>query len=150
MAASAKRTRRIRRLAPFLMILTFPLFAPAASADTTLYDDLGGKDGVTAITAAMIDNALADDRIKAIFDDINIPRLKGLLYQQFCTLTGGPCDYKRRTMQETHAGLNLHEADFNALVEDLEAAMDARGIPWRTQAKLLAILAPMERDVVKP
>jgi len=140
--------RTIGRIAPLLAALAFLLPNAPASADTTLYDDLGGKDGVTAITAVMIDNALADDRIKATFDDINIPRLKGLLYQQFCTLTGGPCQYKRRTMKETHAGLNLHESDFNALVEDLEAAMDARDIPWRIQVKLLAILAPMERDVV--
>jgi len=141
--------RPLRQTAPVLATFAFLLFGVPVSADTTLYDDLGGKDGVTAITAVMIDNALADDRIKATFDDINIPRLKGLLYQQFCTLTGGPCQYKRRSMQETHAGLNLHESDFNALVEDLEAAMDARDIPWSTQVKLLAILAPMERDVVK-
>jgi hemoglobin len=131
------------------MTLAFALLTAPAAADTTLYDELGGKEGVAAITAAMIDNALSDDRIKATFDNINIPRLKGLLYQQFCTLTGGPCQYRRRTMKETHAGLNLHESDFNALVEDLEAAMDAREVPWRIQVKLLAILAPMERDVVK-
>jgi hemoglobin len=139
-------TRAIRRT---VSLLAFLLIAGPAAAETTLYDDLGGKDGVTAIVDGMLDNALADDRIKMVFDDINIPRLKGLLYQQFCTLTGGPCQYKRRTMKETHAGLNLHDADFNALVEDLEASMDTRGIPWRTQAKLLAILAPMERDIVK-
>ena len=52
-------------------------------------------------------------------------------------------------MKDTHVGLNLRDSDFNALVEDLEASMDARGIPWSTQVKLLAILAPMERDVVK-
>ncbi|MDB5359332.1 MAG: protozoan/cyanobacterial globin family protein [Rhodospirillales bacterium] len=54
-----------------------------------------------------------------------------------------------RSMKDTHAGLNLHDSDFNALVEDLEASMDARDIPWRTPVRLLAILAPIERDVVK-
>jgi hemoglobin len=140
----------IKRMAlPVAGLAWLALGTPAMAAGTTLYDDLGGKQGVTAITSDLIDNALKDDRIKATFDDVNIPRLKGLLYQQFCMLTGGGCDYKRRSMKETHAGLNLHDADFNALVEDLEAAMDARKIPWSTQVKLLAILAPMERDIVK-
>ena len=120
----------------------------SARADMSVYDELGGMPGMTAIVNGMVDNALADDRIKMIFDNVNIPRLKGLLHEQFCTLTGGPCSYHRRTMKETHAGLNLHEGDFNALVEDLEASMDAQGIPWSSQVKLLAILAPMERDIV--
>jgi hemoglobin len=147
--AGKEMSRMVRQTTSLLAASAFLLLGAPASADTTLYDDLGGKEGVTAIVGAMIDNALADDRIKAVFDDINIPRLKGLLHEQFCTLTGGPCQYKRRTMKDTHVGLNLHDSDFNALVEDLEASMDARGIPWSTQVKLLAILAPMERDVVK-
>lgn len=140
--------RLITRIAPLFAALALLGAHAARAADMTVYDELGGKPGMTAIVNGMVDNALADDRIKMIFDNINIPRLKGLLHEQFCTLTGGPCSYHRRTMKETHAGLNLHEGDFNALVEDLEASMDAQGIPWSSQVKLLAILAPMERDIV--
>jgi hemoglobin len=140
--------RLTARIAPLLAAMAMLGCHMAAAADMTVYDELGGKPGMTAIVNGMVDNALADDRIKMIFDNINIPRLKGLLHEQFCTLTGGPCSYHRRTMKETHAGLNLHESDFNALVEDLEASMDAQGIPWSSQVKLLAILAPMERDIV--
>ncbi len=136
------------RLLPVLAGVALLALGRPAAAETTLYDDLGGKDGITAITSGMIDNALADDRIKQTFDDINIPRLKGLLYEQFCNLTGGGCEYKRRSMHDAHVGLGLHQSDFNALVEDLEAAMDSRNIPWSTQVRLLAILAPMEPQVV--
>lgn len=138
-----------KRIAPIQVALAFLAVSAPAHAETTVYDALGGKDGMTAIVGGMVDNALADDRIKAVFDDVNIPRLKSLLYQHLCSVTGGPCEYKRRSLKETHAGLDLHEADFNALVEDLEASMDARNIPWSAQVKLLAILAPMEREVVK-
>jgi hemoglobin len=137
----------IRPIRGLLLLVLLALGVPA-SAETSLFQDLGGQAGVTAIVDGMIDNALADDRIKAVFDNINIPRLKKLIALQFCSLTGGGCDYKRRSMKDTHAGLGLHDADFNALVEDLEASMDKRDIPWATQARLLAILAPMERDIV--
>ena len=145
----AGTARMIRQMALLVAAVAFLGFGASARAQSALYDDLGGKDGMAAIVGGMVDNALADDRIKAVFDNINIPRLKGLLAQHLCALVGGPCAYNRRSMKDTHAGLDLHDADFNALVEDLEASMDARNIPWATQVKLLAILAPIEHDVVK-
>jgi hemoglobin len=51
-------------------------------------------------------------------------------------------------MAATHKGLHLHNADFNAVVEDLQKAMDALSIPFPTQNRLLARLAPMQRDIV--
>ena len=51
-------------------------------------------------------------------------------------------------MREVHQGLKLSNADFNALVEDLQLAMDKNGIPSRTQNRLLALLAPMQRETV--
>jgi hemoglobin len=44
--------------------------------------------------------------------------------------------------------MHLTDADFNAQVEDMQLAMDEVGIPYRTQNRLLARLAPYERDVV--
>ena len=51
-------------------------------------------------------------------------------------------------MKSSHAGLGIDRADFNALVEDLQIAMDRKGVPFRSQNKLLAILAPMHREVI--
>jgi hypothetical protein len=39
-----------------------------------------------------------------VFDDLRIPRLKGLLYQQFGMLTGGGCHRRCGSMKDTHAG----------------------------------------------
>lgn len=140
--------RSITRLAPILAGLALLTLGRPAAAETTLYDDLGGNPGLTAIVSGMIDNALTDDRIKATFDDVNIPRLKGLIVLQICMLADGGCEYKRRSMHDSHAGLHLHEGDFDAIVEDLEASMDHLSIPWSTQARLLAVLAPLEHQVV--
>ena len=37
---------------------------------------------------------------------------------------------------------------FNALVEVLQASMAAQGVPFATQNRLLARLAPMHREIV--
>jgi hemoglobin len=122
-------------------------FSPVNAADT-LFDDLGGREGIARISEAAIDLSLEDPRIKHTFDDINIKRLKRLLTDQLCELTGGPCKYEGRSMAETHATHHLTNAHFNALVEDLQIAMDRENIPFRVQNRLLAILAPMQRDIV--
>ena len=74
--------------------------------------------------------------------------MKRLLAEQICDLTNGPCEYSGQTMKASHKGLALDTADFNALVENLQDAMDDEGVGFRTQNRLLAILAPMHRDVV--
>ena len=130
-------------------LMTFALFTrPSAHAADTLYEALGSLDGITKIVSDCIDLSVADPRIAETFDDTNIVRLKKLIVDQICALTGGPCQYKARNMQSSHKHLKLTNAHFNAMVEDLQIAMDRSNIPMRTQNRLLAILAPMQRDVV--
>ena len=104
--------------------------------------------GIERVAGDLIDRAVADPRIGAHFKDSKLPRLKHLLAQQFCYLTGGPCDYTGDDMKVVHKGLDLKQSDFNALAEDLQLSMDKEGVPFRAQNALLAKLAPMERTVV--
>ena len=43
---------------------------------------------------------------------------------------------------------DITKGNFNALVEVLQQAMDAQGIAFGAQNRLLARLAPMHRDVI--
>jgi hemoglobin len=122
--------------------------AQPAFADTTLYDDLGGDAGLTRIVNASVDNYLADPRIKDIFSESNIDRIRMELKDQFCQLAGGPCVYKGHDMVAAHKGLHLTNANFNALVEDLQDAMTKCDIAFATQNRLLALLAPYQHQVV--
>lgn len=135
-------------LAPLAPLALALALAMPAAAEPSLYDDLGAKDGVTRIVNDMVDLVLADQRIGDSFSESNIPRIRAMLYEQFCELSGGPCTYSGRPMGRSHKPLHLRDAHFNALVEDLEQAMDKSGVAWPTQARLLALLAPMRRDVV--
>ena len=126
----------------------FLLFLSPAQAEDTLFADMGGQAGIDRIVDASVDNYLADDRIKAIFDESNIDRLRAQFKVQFCQVAGGPCQYKGHDMTIAHKGLHLTNADFNAVVEDLQDAMDKAGLPFSTQNRFLARLAPMQHQVV--
>ncbi len=58
-------------------------FAGPSAEDVTLFQDLGGKDGIVRIADDTTDNFLADDRIKATFDNTNMERFRKLLAAQF-------------------------------------------------------------------
>lgn len=128
---------------PLLLALTTPLHA-----EDSLFADMGGQAGIDKIVDASVDNYLVDDRIKAIFDESNIDRLRAEFKVQFCQVAGGGCDYKGHNMAAAHKGLHLTNSDFNAVVEDLQNAMDKVGVPFATQNRFLARLAPMQHQVV--
>jgi hemoglobin len=135
-------------LAAAMVILMTALPVQAQKADDSLYRDLGGLEVLTKVVDDTLALALADVRIKDTFKDTDMKRLAKLITEQFCELSGGPCKYSGDPMKEVHQGLALNNMQFNALVEDLQAAMDKANIPSRTQNKLLALLAPMQRTVV--
>jgi hemoglobin len=137
----------MKRLAA-ISIPLFLIFAVPVHAEDTLFADMGGQAGIDKIVDASVDNYLADDRIKAIFDESNIDRLRAELKDQFCMIADGPCRYTGHSMEATHKGLHLTNANFNALVEDLQSAMDSCNIPFATQNRFLARLAPMQHQVV--
>jgi hemoglobin len=124
------------------------LSAAAAFADTSLYDDMGGKPGMDRLVDASVDRYLSDPRIKDIFNESNIDRIRAELKDQFCMVAEGPCQYTGHDMTVTHKGLHLTNANFNALVEDLQLAMDEQGIGFPVQNRFLARLAPMQHQVV--
>ena len=126
-----------------LLALTTPLWAQDA-----LFDDMGGQPGINKLVDASVDNYLADPRIKDVFSESNIDRIRAELKDQFCAVAGGPCRYTGHSMEATHKGLHLTNANFNALVEDLQSAMDSCNIPFATQNRFLARLAPMQHQVV--
>ena len=93
-------------------------------------------------------NLVADPRTRPFFADADQRRVKAELIDQFCVILGGPCTYSGKSMKEAHAKLVINEAQFNALVEDLQKSMDKQGIPFRAQNKLLEKLAPMHREII--
>lgn len=118
------------------------------ASSQTLYQQLGERSGIQKIVNDLIDRAVADPRIAAKFKDSKLSHLKDSITTQICSIAGGPCKYEGPDMKEAHADMGLKKADFLALVDDLEQAMKAQGVPFTVQTKLLALLAPMHRDVI--
>lgn len=121
----------------------------AHAEKATLYASMGGDAVLRAAVDRFAEIVEADDRINFTFAETDIPKFKELLFEQLCEISGGPCHYTGRDMHTAHAKLKINNAEFNALAEDLYIALNKVGVAYRLQNKLMALLAPMQRQIVK-
>ena len=143
-----------RKRAPLFLLLAFSLSvlacAPSPAAPHgeghTLYDRLGGQDGIHAVVQAFLKNVLADARISAFFrGDKGLPKFE----QQLCELSGGPCHYTGKDMKSAHSGMGITGEQFDAFLEDFKRALDEKGVSRADEDELLGALSPMHKDVVE-
>jgi hemoglobin len=131
-------------------VLCLFLIVPARAQDSpTLFDQLGGGAILRATVSEFMDIVLADDRINFAFAEADLDKFKHSLYTHLCWLANGPCRYEGRDMRTAHEKLGITNLQFNAVAEDLYLAMDRAGVSYRAQNKLMALLAPMQKEIVK-
>jgi hemoglobin len=133
-----------------VLITLLLLVGAAAASQAPLYDRLGGAPGVAAIADTLIDRVSADPKLGRSFKDSKLERIKKLLAEQICDLSGGPCRYSGDSMKEVHAGHHISEAEFFGMVADLRAVLKERHVSQGAANELLRLLAPIKRDVVEP
>ena len=145
-------TRTRLRACASATLVSAALLAGTASAQTApvdaLYQQLGGQSGLVMLIDDLMARLLDDPRMQPFFKDVDQRHVKAQLVTQFCEISGGPCKLKDPNMKKVHAGVDITRTDFNAMVEVLQHSMDARGVAFSTQNRLLARLAPMHRDIV--
>lgn len=153
--------KRTRMAAIGLLLASSLAMAQTPYTEDSTYQGLGGKEGIKKIVDTFVTLITTDPRIKDSFADFDIPQLNVRLQEQFCEFAGGPCKYTGkyrdktmdgvgtvRDMKTVHQDLQITNAMFNALAEDLQIAMEQHNVPSSVSNKLVAKLAPMQRDIV--
>ncbi len=131
-----------------------PYTVSDANADATpvdgqeLFAAFHGREGISRIVDDLVEQVQKDSRLTEIFKASDFVRLRRTLKEQFCYILNGGCPYTGRDMKSVHADHGVTTAEFNALVEVLQAAMKREGVEFSAQNRLLAKLAPMKRDTV--
>jgi hemoglobin len=123
-------------------------FDTAQAEDESLYSQMGGEKTLREAVREFADLVLEDPRINFTFANADMDVFRSEVFEQLCDLTGGPCTYTGRDMKSSHVDLQITNMQFNALAEDLYIALERAGVPYRLQNRLMALLAPMQRDIV--
>jgi hemoglobin len=141
-------------LAGFVLMSMLATMGFARPKEKSLYVRLGGKKAITAVVDQFVSNVGADNRINHFFsqtvaDPARLANFKRNLVDQICQASGGPCKYTGKDMKTAHAGMGITNADFDALVGDLVAALDHFKVGETEKNELLAVLGPMRSDIVE-
>ena len=115
---------------------------------TTLYERLGGRDGLYAIISDIVDAHLENPLIHTRFEPFDRQTMKDGAFRFFAQATGGPEVYEGRGLVGTHRGMNVNEQEFVAATDDLLAVMRKRGVPEREQQEVLAAFFAMKDEVL--
>jgi hemoglobin len=120
-----------------------------------LYDRLGGVYSIATVVDDFIERLLVNDTLNAnpaIKEARNrVPKagLKFHVTALVCEVTGGPCKYSGRSMQDAHAKLNINEAQWQAMVADFRKTLDKFKVPAKEQEELITIVGSTKKDIVR-
>jgi hemoglobin len=115
--------------------------------DTSLYERLGGTEGITRIAGDVVDNHLANPRIAPRFASSDVAAIKHAAATFFITGTGGPACYEGKDMASAHAGMNIDAGEFVAVLDDGLKALQKNNVGQREQEEVLYILYSMKSDI---
>jgi len=126
---------------------------PEPPKPKSLFERLGGKEGITKVVDAFMKNMASNDvtkkRIAKLPKD-RIEKFRNNLIDQICKESGGDCEYNGKSMKDAHKGMKITDAEWNATVSALKAALDENKVGENEQNDLIAAIAPMKEDIVDP
>ena len=122
--------------------------------EKSIYDKLGGEEGISAAVEAIVARHLENEDIKHYFIPLKenpeyFNQFKQHVKDFLAAGTGGNTEYKGRDMAGAHTGLNISEADFLSGLDDILFVLDANKVDRISRNELLAILYSMKDAVVK-
>ncbi len=133
-----------------LLLASVP--SKAVPQEKSLYERLGGYNGIAAVVDDFIGRLVSDKQFEKFFIGQSTDSRKKIrqhIVDQFCSATGGPCVYTGREMKTSHAGLGITEAEWNAAAKHLAASMDKYKVDEKSKNDVLAFVTTLKKDIVE-
>ena len=120
----------------------------AATTQMPLYERLGEEPGVRKIVNDVLDKNSSNPLIGHHFRNIDMDKLKQLVFEFFSMGTGGPHTYTGRDMRSAHTGMNITEEEWVSATDDTLWALDKNGIAQQEKNEVIAILESLKGDIL--
>jgi hemoglobin len=121
-----------------------------ASTQSSLYERLGEKDGITRIVEDVMAAHLTNPIVSTRFENSrDIDHAKRMAAEFFCAGCGGPEAYTGRDMLTTHRGMNISEQEYMAVMDDILRALGKNGIDQGTQSEVVAVLYSLKNQIIR-
>ncbi len=118
----------------------------------SLYERLGGYDGITAFADDLLSRLEADSQLARFWQnrgDDGIEREKQLLIDYLCSNAGGAVYYTGRDMKISHKGMKISESDWSVFLEHAGATIQALQVPKQESDDVVAFVLSLKDDIVE-
>jgi len=125
-----------------------PVNAPKPNS---LYVQLGGYDKLAALRDDFLGRMLKDTVTAPFFAGLSqreLDRIRQMVVDQLCTVTGGPCVYVGKSMKEAHKNLQITPAVWNEAMRLFNLTLDDFHVTRDQRNELLAIMRSVEPEIV--
>jgi len=103
--------------------------------ETSLYDQIGGADGITELVTAFYYRVLADAELAPFFKNAEIAKLRRMQVELFSAALGGPVKYTGRPMAQAHRHLQIGLQDYQRFTRHLFDTLQAAGFELSDQER---------------
>ena len=118
----------------------------------SLYERLGGYDGMTAFANDLLPRLQADSQLGRFWQnrgDDGIARETQLLVDYLCSIAGGPMYYTGRDMKTSHEGMKISESDWSIFLQHAGATLEALKVPKQECDEVVAFVLGLKEDIVE-
>ena len=118
----------------------------------TLYERLGGYDGITAFVNNLLPRLQGDPQLGRFWQirgTDGMAREKQLLIDFLSSSAGGPLYYTGRTMKLSHQGMKISESDWSIFMGYARATMEFFQIAQQEYADVAAFVTGLKHDIVE-
>jgi hemoglobin len=121
---------------------------------TTLYEKLGGAQGIAKIVDEIVEAHLNNPVIKARFMPYldkpeKVAEIKKHNRDFLGAGSGGPEKYTGRSMLETHRGMNISETEYMAVIDDILSVLEKNAVEESARQDVLAITYGLKGEVIR-
>jgi hemoglobin len=125
----------------------------SATTQASLFQRLGGADGIAAlvddIVTAHMNNPLINARFLPVAKEPErLAVIKGHLRAFLEMGSGGRAQYTGRSMADAHRGMNINATEYMAAIDDILMVLRAHKLDEQTQNDVLAIAYSLKSDIL--
>lgn len=121
-------------------------------SESSLYERLGGYDGITAFANNLLPRLQADSQLGRFWQnrgEDGVQREKQLLIDYLSANAGGPVYYTGRDMKLSHKGMGISESDWNVFLGHAADTMAALSVPAQECDDVVAFVLTLKDDMVE-
>lgn len=114
----------------------------------TLYERLGGREGIREVVDDFYDELTSDEELGDFFEGADVERLRRTQTDFLCEAAGGPETYDAAPVREAHEDVPFEPSDIQTAVRILSEVLASHGVTGEDADAVVEAVAAYEDDLL--